>query len=133
MKVLVSTKRGQGLRKNDFSWVDEGEMVKFGFECDGEKVDGSCGCKRSMSGFDSLKATTTFTIKDIDMTHKEYIDALIESEKKSGWITDDMSEADLLLFRDDAYELMRLAACYKEGVILEKRGNAIQVRKVTTK
>jgi hypothetical protein len=59
MKVFVSTKDGQGIRNNDFSWTNEGELVKFALECDGEKIDGKCGCRRSMSGFDTHKATTT--------------------------------------------------------------------------
>ena len=50
MKLLVATTKTQGQRKNDFCWVPEDEIVQFAFVCDGEKIDGSCGCRRSMSG-----------------------------------------------------------------------------------
>jgi hypothetical protein len=36
MRILVSTKKTQGQRKNDFCWVPEGEIVRFGMECGGE-------------------------------------------------------------------------------------------------
>ena len=47
MRFLVATKETQGQRKNDFSHAREGELVKFGFECDGEEVDGNL--ERSVS------------------------------------------------------------------------------------
>ena len=50
MKVLVGTKETQGQRSNDFSWAEDGELVMFGSECDREDVDGTCGCRRAMSG-----------------------------------------------------------------------------------
>ena len=40
-------------------WCEEGELVRFATECDGERVDGRCGCRRSMTGMSTLKATTT--------------------------------------------------------------------------
>lgn len=58
MKVLVATTKRQGMRKNDFCHATEGELVKFSFECDGEKVDGKCGCKRSMGGINSRELPT---------------------------------------------------------------------------
>ena len=57
MKILVGTTETQGRRKNDFCYTKEGEVLCFHLECDGETVDGSCGCKRSMSGVDTNKAT----------------------------------------------------------------------------
>lgn len=58
MKVFVATKEGQGLRENDFSHTDEGELVLFSYGCDRDKdnVDGGCGCRRGMNGFNTLKA-----------------------------------------------------------------------------
>ena len=85
MKVLVATNEGQKQRKNDFSHTTEGEFVKFGFECDGETVDGNCGCKRGMVGFDTLKATTTFKVTEKDISKENYISRLLESERRAGW------------------------------------------------
>lgn len=56
MKVMVATREGQGFRENDFSWTKENELVGFTSECDGETIDGNCGCRRSMSGFDTHTA-----------------------------------------------------------------------------
>ena len=50
MKVLVATRNTQGQRGNDFCFVPEGEIVAFpAAECTGEKIDGSCGCRRSVN------------------------------------------------------------------------------------
>ena len=59
-KVLTATAATQGMRKNDFSHTEEGELVTYGLECDCEQVDGVCGCKRSLVGRSTHKATTTF-------------------------------------------------------------------------
>ena len=70
MKVFVATKEGQGLRQNDFSHAEEGELVLFSYGCDRDKdnVDGGCGCRRSMDGFKTLSGTTTFKVVDMEMT-----------------------------------------------------------------
>ena len=57
MRVLVATKKTQKQRENDFSFVPENELLYFGSQCSGEKVDGSCGCKRSLVGVKCLMAT----------------------------------------------------------------------------
>lgn len=123
MKVFVATKEKQGKRKNDFSFTDEGELVKFGFECDGESVDGNCGCKRSMCGFDSQKATTTFKVEDRDISEEEFIKLFLQSEKDAGWYKEGDKD-----FVDFAKELLKYPASFVVGDILEKRGKKIQTR-----
>lgn len=128
MKVFVATKEKQGVRNNDFNFTNEGELVKLGFECDGESVDGECGCKRGVCGIDTHKATTTFTIEDRDNTEKEYIELMLESEKKAGWINKDTDKETLKEFEDSAKYLLELACGFNVGDILERRGAKIQVR-----
>lgn len=72
MKLLVSTKKTQGIRKNDFSFVPTGEIVYFGAgKCDNEPADGHCGCNRSMVGIKCLKATTTMCVSTRTMSQKD--------------------------------------------------------------
>ena len=133
MKVFVATKVGQGKRDNDFCWTKEGELVAFGFECDGEDVDGNCGCRRSMSGIDSHKATTTFMVADKKrLTRTKFIEKLLKSRIKAGWIQVEgkVKEKDLAWVTEDVDELIRLAKYFPTGSIMEKRGEAIQVRSV---
>ena len=120
MKVLIATKEGQGKRKNDFSFTKEGELVKFGFECDNE-IDGKCGCKRSVVGFDTFKATTTFKVVERNITKKKFIDRLSKSNKKAGWETKYSEEL--------SKELLDIAKKFPLNSILEKRGKRIGVRK----
>ena len=70
MKILVATKETQGFRDSDFSWAREGELVRFDSECDRDKnrIDGGCGCRRSMVGLETGRATTTFKVVEMDIT-----------------------------------------------------------------
>lgn len=126
MKVLVATKELQGQRKNDFNFCKEGEFVSFDLECDREKIDGNCGCRRSLGGFDTLKATTTFKVVNVKITKKKYIDLLKKSEIKARWYkpTDNLSDVE----KKGKY-LLDLANSFRVGLVLEKRGNSIQSRK----
>jgi hypothetical protein len=124
IKILVATKETQGKRKNDFSWCNEGELVTFAMECDGETIDGSCGCRRAMAGMVTHTATTTFKVIEAEITKE----ALLESEMVSiieGWGD---SEGIKALARENAKELLSTADLFEVGTILEKRGNRIIAR-----
>ena len=124
MKVLVATEETQGKRDNDFFWCQEGELVKFGVECDRDKhdIDGDCGCRRSMVGFKSHKGTTTFKVAERTMSRKRFITRLRASEESAGWKSTPRE------IRYNAIELLDLAEQYEVGTVLEKRGSEIQVR-----
>lgn len=130
MKVLVSTRETQGERKNDFCHVEENELVMFPFECDGEVVDGSCGCKRSVAGFISHKASTTFKVADIPMGEGEYFNLYVASMQSAGWIPKwiALSDEDKVGARRAVKELLLVAAQWKPGSILERRGSSINAR-----
>jgi len=125
MKVLVATKETQGNRKNDFDWCNEGEIVRFAFECDGETVDGNCGCKRSMAGIDSQKATTTMKVVDMDITEQKMIELIRQSLAKAGWGAEVQE-----LANGDTTELLRIAAVFNIGDVVERRGNKFGQRRV---
>jgi len=130
MKVLAATKEGQGMRKNDFSFTNDGELVTFGSECDGEGIDGHCGCRRAMSGMESHKSTTTFQVVNLDMTREDFEKKLRECFETGGWAAI-MTEEELAeQIKQDADELLRLAEFFPLGRILEKRGSEIKTRKV---
>lgn len=133
MKILVSTKEKQGQRKNDFCFVPEGEIVVFGSECDGEAVDGKCGCRRSLVGVKCSTATTTFKVADIPTTEEELVTRLYESAEKGGWLqfykTEDGKKRARTLMRKDARELIRVGSFFREGDVVERRGDKLQRRK----
>lgn len=129
MKVLVATKEKQGMRKNDFSFTREGELVTFtGMECDGEKVDGNCGCRRSMCGVETHKATTTFKVVDMPIEKEVFYECLKINLVSTGWAgLMGKDKAWAIVFKD-VMELMSLADKFEVGTVLEKRGGTIQVR-----
>ena len=129
MKVMVATSQTQGKRNNDFSWTEEGELVKFGMECDGEDVDGKCGCRRSFAGFKTHKAGTTAMVVERDMTREDFFDEMCEALKQEGWYRPDedfgLSVSDI---DEEVDELLNIANGFPVGSVLEKRGNKIQER-----
>ena len=128
MKVLVSTCKSQGKRKNDFCYVPEGELVRLGMECDGGKPDDSCGCSRSMVGMTCAKGTTTMKVVEMPaMTPALLKDELLASLISSGWVKPgDTGGAKWA--KEDAGQLIRIANGFLVGDIVEKRGRSIQVR-----
>lgn len=128
MKVLVATKQTQGQRDNDFSFVPEDELVRFGsFECDHE-IDGRCGCKRSMCGMKSRKATTTMKVKELPLGREQYEIHLRCSLAEAGW-TRGMEPGKIdEIVKEEAAELLRIAAEFEVGMVIEKRGSALLER-----
>lgn len=128
MKILVATKEMQGVRKNDFAWANEGELLTFASECDGEKVDGRCGCRRAMSGLDTKKATTTMKVVDRpDMTVDKLTDLMAASLVAAGWFTKVDAECRELAAMT-AKDVERIARAFPAGVVLERRGDDFVLR-----
>jgi len=128
MKVLVATSETRGQRKNDFGHATDGEIVTFGSECDGEPVDGVCGCRRAMIGVDSRKATTTFKVVEMpSLTLEGLAEKIHDSLKTGGWSADD-EPGRRKWAAEDASELARMADFFTVGAVLEKRGKKFQTR-----
>lgn len=128
MKLLTATKLTQGQRKNDFSFVPQGEIVTFSSECDREAIDGKCGCKRSMVGLESLKSTTTVQVVDLPLTQEQLSNALQKSLQKSGWARI-MNQTDIDdLIKQDLTALLEVSNAFTVGTVLERRGLKFQIR-----
>jgi hypothetical protein len=128
-RVLVATHEKQGQRKNDFCWATDGELVTLPMECDGEAVDGGCGCRRCFSGVESFRSTTTAKVVDRpDMDKAALTAVLAESLDKAGWAKSLSKKTVASWAKRDAAELLRIAARFHIGDVVEKRGNAVQVR-----
>ena len=126
LKVFVATKETQGKRDNDFFWSKEGELVLFPFECDGEEIDGGCGCRRCMSGFETHKSTTTFKVKVLSRTSYWYIDQYKKAMRDAGWAKLGLKDSEM---NREARRLIKAAAKFNAGDVLERRGEKIHVRR----
>ena len=127
MKVLVATKETQGNRKNDFCWCDEGELVRHGTECSREKIDGRCGCRRSLVGMKTSKASTTMKVVERNITQAQLEDELTNSLKRDGWITS-LTKNDKLIIKRDAQELSNIANFFPVNSVIERRGKRFKIR-----
>ncbi len=75
-----------------------------------------------MSGMTTQKATTTFRVKRLPITREQFVDMLRSSYANAGFPIEDS------LLRDEADELLRLAAAFPADAVLEKRGGKMQTR-----
>lgn len=124
MKVLVATEETQGRRKSDFFWTNVGELVTFGYQCDGnDDLDGGCGCQRSMVGIETLKATTTFEVVERPaLTRPLLYDELAGFYKRGGWDKVlDSKDLDAEIHQS-IYGIEQVCAVFGVGTVLEKRG-----------
>ncbi len=123
IKAFVCTKETQGQRDSDFCHAKEGELVHWSFECDSDNddIDGSCGCRRSMSGIETCVATTTFRVAEVDLSEKEYVAMFVEYYSRDAILSG--NEA-----KECAIELLETAVCFPLGYTLERRGDTIQTR-----
>ena len=128
MKVLVATEETQGHRNTDFCWTEEGELVSFGTECTGETIDGECGCRRSLCGVWTRKATTTFRVVEREELSPGGLVSLLAAGLVSGHFYETREKARPAA-EEDASRLAALAAAYPEGAILERRGDRFLERR----
>ena len=131
MNVLVSTHETQGKRQGDFCFVPDGELLYFSMECDSDRdnVDGRCGCRRSLTGMKTLTGTTTAKIAVVDMTPETFRAHLREAFEGGGWAKAISAEELEAWLQSDSSELLRIAAHFSPGTIVEKRGDTFLTRR----
>ncbi len=129
MKIFVATSETQGTRANDFCFTTEGEIVRLGFECDGETVDGACGCRRSLFGVRSRKATTTFKVVEMEIDEAELAAEIFVSMKEAGWVLEGNWDFWRAGAAREARELLRDAASFEIGDVVERRGAVYRCRR----
>lgn len=82
MKLFVATRAGA--EDGDYSHTVEGELVRLPVTCDTP----GCDCGRAMTGMASGQSTTTFTIRDLDMTRDMYRELLWSTLLRDAWVTE---------------------------------------------
>lgn len=130
MKLLVATTQTQGQRKNDFCFVPEDEIVHFATECDREEIDGPCGCKRSMSGLKTKKATTTMKCAEVEITDGE-LRGLLFDHYAQAWNYPPIEAAKMAEVA--ACNLTNLGKIFYVGDVVEKRGEVFSIRRINAR
>ena len=132
MKVLTATGQTQGWRDNDFCWTVEGELVFFvPIECSRGTIDDECGCRRSMAGVVSQRASTTVKVAErVDLDPDIYFTLIADGLQSQGYVTEDLMENPNVSdwVHDLTDELIYLAGRGPVGAVLERRGEVIVPR-----
>jgi hypothetical protein len=122
LKVLVATRRGQGLRADDYYWLTDGELVRLDIVCASGTGDDVCGCGRGFAGCESIRAGTTATVALWPGTRADYVAAIAEALARAGYL----APGDPLdLAGPVAEELIQLASWFPVGAVLERRLDVI--------
>ena len=132
MKVLTATGQTQGWRDNDFCWTVENELVFFPpIECSRGTTDDECGCRRSMAGLVSRRATTTIRVADrVDLVPDIYFTLIADGLQSQGYVTEELMENPNVSdwVHDLTDELIYLAGRCPVGAVLERRGDFVVPR-----
>lgn len=129
MKLLAATTQTQGQRSNDFCFVPENELVvPPAFQCDSGSVDDKCGCRRSWSGMQGFKATTTMKVIEADLTPGEFEQRVLQYYIDGDWVKPDRRDEWKDRAGEAAYIVMALAKHRPVGTVLEIRENGPQER-----
>jgi hypothetical protein len=124
MKILVSTTQTQGQRESDFCFVPEGEMLMFSFLCDTDREDpnpdAGCGCSRSLGGMICQMSTTTFKVADLDITAQQFVHNYLGALQDAGFLVGS-SKQEIADYQNDANEMLKAAAAFKVGTVIELR------------
>lgn len=122
LKVFVATDGSH--EEDDFSFTVPGELVHLApIVCDCP----DCGCDRSMAGFTSHKATSSFVVRDLDLDAATYAELLFATLQAGGWVQE-RSPADVSWVREWASEHLQLAADLPEEVPLLVKDDIVRVR-----
>ena len=114
MKVLVATKRSQGMREWDMCFALEGELVmRPPVSCDCP----DCPCERDMIGLGSRSGTTTFTVANRpEINFGSYREILRDELVACGWVLNEPTDVWFAGFAD---RHLKQAAQFEVGTVLE--------------
>lgn len=129
--LMVATKMLQGQRKNDFCWTKEGEFVHIPLECDGEEIDGQCGCRRAMSGLHTAQSTTTVRVVEVTKPEALKVYNQLLNHYMKGWKMPKLKAQDIAVA--ELKELIKSANLYPVNAVLERRGEVFQYRGMAVK
>lgn len=131
MKVFVATQLTQGQRRNDYAnpGIQAGEILTSNlFECDGEGVDGKCGCRRAFKGLTSNFAITTALVKDVDIAEDELQALVRKNLEDGGWLKLGEKDENEKWIADELNIVMVEPALFDVGTIVERRGKNLRQR-----
>lgn len=131
MKLFAETHKTQGQRKNDYANpnIVPGELVSTSvFECDGEAVDGPCGCRRGFKGLESNYAITTAIVVERDITEAELRILVEKNLEEGGWLSGGDSEENEAWITNETKGMMGDAEGFEVGMIVERRGKTLRER-----
>lgn len=125
LKVFVATSRTQGHRDNDVTHIHGPELVDLTRTCDQNRADSGYRCANAFTGLSSGKITTTAEIVERDLTLVQYRNIVHRSLVAAGFDDDPELRRRAEISAD---EMVRIAASWPIGTIVERRGANILLR-----
>lgn len=132
MKLLTATSETQGTWPGDFCHAIEGELVVLGWSC-GCDVDGTgdCGCGRAFTGTNSLRATTSAMVRDLDLTVQD-VQLAVEAHLLAAGFGPDVLGADVFAdhLEESVYDVLHFARPWPVGTVVGRRLDHVHARRL---
>ncbi len=131
MKLLTATTQAQGQHPDDFAWCVPGELVtptgSFLAEFAPEGGCG-CGCRRSFTGLNSHKATTTAIVTELDgFGFEDLVTAVRGYREAAGWAELGDDPYALADHRHEALIITDIAEAFEVGDVLRIHGMEVNM------
>jgi hypothetical protein len=133
MKLLTATSQTQGTRPGDFCSAVEGELVVLGWVCGCGRggPDGACGCGRAFTGTNSLRATTTAMVRDLELSVAD-VRLAVEAHLVAAGTGPESLGADVFAdhLEECVHDVVHVAGGFTAGTVLERRLDSVQPRQL---
>jgi len=131
--LLTATRATQGSWPGDFCSAIEGELVLLGWVCgcDGGGPDGECGCGRAFTGANSLQATTTAMVRELDLTVDD-VRLAVEAHLQAAGMGPDQLGADVFAdhLEESVADVLHFARGFPVGTVLGRRLDHVHRRQL---
>jgi hypothetical protein len=133
MKLLTATRETQGTWPGDFCHAIEGELVVLGWSCgcDDGGADGDCGCGRAFTGTNSLRATTSAMVRDLELTVPD-VRLAVEAHLLAAGFGPDVLGADVFAdhLEESVHDVLHFARFWPVGTVVGRRLDHVHRRRL---
>jgi hypothetical protein len=132
VRLLTATHETQGTWPGDFCHAIEGELVVLGWSCGCDRggVD-DCGCGRAFTGTNSLRATTSAMVRDLDLTVED-VHLAVEAHLLAAGLTPDVLGAEVFAdhLEESVHDVLRFAGFWPVGTVVGRRLDHVHRRRL---
>jgi hypothetical protein len=132
VRLLTATHETQGTWPGDFCHAIEGELVVLGWSCGCDRGGAhDCGCGRAFTGTNSLRATTSAMVRDLDLTVAD-VHLAVEAHLLAAGLTPDVLGAEVFAdhLEESVHDVLHFAGSWPVGTVVGRRLDHVHRRRL---